>query len=82
LTKLPYPVDHNVPVPKIVHRWNARYPWKELKINDSFFVPCAEIDLVGTRNALSSCRSWAQKKTGYKFVLRTMNQGIRVWRVE
>lgn len=87
-----YPIERGIQVPKIKHRkqYSAKYPWEKLECcsqdgspdDESFLVPCHELDLASTMNSLTSCRNWMQKKTGKKFVLRSTNQGVRVWRVE
>ena len=77
-----YQVDDSlVPIPKI--RTGARekgqnltYPFADLEPDQSFFVEGAS-----ARN-LSGCAAYAGKILGRKFIARTMDGGVRVWRTE
>ena len=55
---------------------NLSYPFGELALNQSFFVSGAS-----ARN-ITGCAAYAGKVLGRKFVARTMDDGVRVWRVE
>lgn len=77
-----YPIERGIPVPKVRPAGGPKYPWGSLQVDESFLVPCAEIDLASVMNGLTSCKSWAQKKLGYRFVMRRTNKGVRVWRVK
>ena len=69
-----YAVEKNVPIPKHDRRRQCKYPWKELGVGDSFYVPN------GNRNSLyAGARNWA-KKLNHKYVCRTEGRGMRVWR--
>ena len=63
-------IETGFPVPI---RTRAKYPWAEMKVGDSFFVPVkvpSDINITGAR-----------LNTGFKFVRRTVDGGVRVWRV-
>jgi len=72
------PVEKGVPIPR---RKNRKYPWQEMEKGDSFLVPCAISEIKHMESSVTSCRHHAQKVTGFKFVIRRTNRGIRVWRV-
>ncbi len=65
-------VDPNIPMPagRIASR---KYPWREMAIGDSFFIPDV------SRKSFSG-PSLAAKRTGFKFTVRTVEGGLRVWR--
>lgn len=68
-------IEKNIPIPTKAGRYN-RYPFKQLKINESFFVP------KGNRNNVSVAMAYFHRKnTNKRFVSRTVDNGIRVWRV-
>lgn len=70
-------IEKNVPVPTANGgRYRAcKYPWRELKPGQSFYVPN------GNRASINAgVQNWS-KKLNAKFTVRTMDGGIRVWRV-
>lgn len=68
-------IEKHVPIPRIK---GHRYPWKELEVDDSFFVSSG--DLKRTMDSLSSCRNQAQIRYGRRYTLRKEDGGVRVWR--
>lgn len=71
-----FQIDANVPIPEK----QMRYPWKQLKVGHSFFVPGK------TPQDIGACRQYATRTLGYKFVSRKLTErgvvGVRVWRIE
>jgi hypothetical protein len=65
-----FKIDEGIPMPEKRH--SPKYPWKEMEVGDSFFVP--------KRAFLASSASlrYAPKK----FSQRAVDGGVRVWRVE
>lgn len=83
-TQYLYTVDKGVPLPVKAGEFkpgNAKYPWPQMKVNDSFFVENAKNSLI------TSAISWAKyhKKT-WRFVTHSATEkgkkGIRIWRVK
>lgn len=74
-----FPIEKGVEIPKITRVGsggnNRKYPWNEMEIGDSFFVPGANARQFGTT-------SQASKRTGKRFTMRTVEGGVRVWRIE
>lgn len=76
-----FKIESNLPIPE--SKWVGRtpkYPWKQMKVGDSFLVPttpdvCNKI----VRQRLSV---GAYKSSCGKFATRIVNEGVRVWRVE
>lgn len=57
---------------------HAKYPWDLMEIGQSFFVPG---DPVKAMNSVTSCRRYAQKRYGTRYAIRTVEGGVRVWRI-
>ena len=82
-----YAVDKEIPIPdnpRICHinkpKKKTKYPFDEMDIGDSFFVPFEEA--VPNKTVLSRIRSAmkAEYAKDFKFIARKMNDGVRVWR--
>lgn len=78
-------IEKGIPIPKPKPGFkgkNRKYDWDAMDIDDSFMVwrPAAEI--TRTFNTLTSCRAHAQRKTGFKFEIRKVAGGLRVWRTK
>lgn len=54
---------------------NAKYPWREMQVGDSFLAPGTTI------HKFNSVRLYGEKMTGFKFASRTVPGGVRVWRI-
>ncbi len=58
----------------------AKYPWRSMKVGDSFFVAGR------TAKSIGGSTSNARKTLGHSFVARTIihegQEGVRVWRTE
>ena len=72
------PVESDIPVQGKNRRY--KYPFHELEIGQSFCVRCHQIEKQRLMDSMTSCRWQAEQKFGGKFVIRTVNGGIRVWR--
>lgn len=53
----------------------ATYPYKEMSVGDSFFVPEGKMQTISNLNWRSG------KALGCKFIARQVDGGVRVWRV-
>lgn len=74
-----------LPAPKAFKGATPKYPWLQLGVGESFFVPCKPSqkprELV---RVLSSCANFQAKKSGADFKVRPVyaDNGARVWRVK
>jgi hypothetical protein len=72
----PIKIDKNVPIPKGRH--NAKYPWKELEVGDSFFIPGKDA------KSTSGIKRSAKNSAGIDILTRAVTEngvnGMRVWR--
>jgi len=81
-----FKIEKNVPIP--ARRGGGppnKYPWRDMEVGDSFFVPANG----KSRNALmraltSSTQSKSLARDGLKFTARTDAEanGVRVWRIK
>jgi len=59
-----------------------KYPFTQMELNDSFFVPAPNGNEDKTRSSLSAALTAANKSMRpIKFTLRKLEGGFRVWRV-
>ncbi len=72
-------IDKNIPFPSR-NSWHAKYPFPEMEVGDSFFVPNKT-----TRDLCGTVAGWTKRHPGAKFTSRTVREndidGVRVWRV-
>jgi len=52
------------------------YPFKQMKIGDSFIVPEKQ------RDGVNSCIQLRRKETAHRYSTRTVKNGVQVWRVK
>jgi len=64
-------IEKGVPVP-LGGRGRAKYPWRQMKVGDSFFAPATR--RINPR--------MAEQSTGFKFATRVEGDGVRIWRVK
>ena len=74
-----FQISNDVPIPANRAHGNAKYPWRDMQVGSSFFIPGR------TAGALAGAKSTAKKNTGFRFTTRTVTEngvnGCRVWRV-
>lgn len=65
---------------------NAEYPFAKMKVGDSFLVPVhgktSPAKVTERRRSLARRMFCAKRSLGFTFSLRTMKDGIRIWRVK
>jgi hypothetical protein len=76
-------VERGVPIPPKGYGKNI-YPWRSMETGDSFMVPCPAISKETERlfNTLTKCANNHRLKTGKRFTMRRVMEGIRVWRTK
>lgn len=67
-----FKIEKNVPLrsPRKV------YPWGKMAVGDSFFVPEVKVTSVTSSATLAGARM------GMKFTCRSVDGGVRIWRIE
>lgn len=72
------PVERQVPLPD--PSTGTKYPWAEMQVGDSFFVPDRRSP------NMSSTAGAAGRRLGRRFTVRAVQEkgrrGVRVWRLE
>ena len=72
-----YQIEKGIPAPeKYGVGRPSRYPFADMEVGDSFFVPDAPA------NRLACAATWATKRYNRRFITRVVEHGVRVWRVE
>lgn len=73
-----YEIEDDHPLPAVAPNRGRRekYPWMQMEVGSSFYVPDAVVARV------KSSASKAKKRTGRTFVVRQVEGGVRVWRYE
>ena len=71
-----FQIEKNVPIPPR-REYKTKYPWDEMDVGDSFYVP-------NTKSGSIACGVYRASKRfeGKKFISRSEAGGIRVWRVK
>ena len=76
----PIKIETDIPLPLVTRR-GTRYPFAEMKIGESFFLSCAsKHEALKAQATVGHCARYALGRN--KIVTRTVEGGIRVWRIE
>jgi hypothetical protein len=67
-------IDKNIALPP--EKKNNNYPYKQMKVGDSFFIQDGKISVICNSNYRMS------KQLSQKFTARKEGEGVRVWRTE
>jgi hypothetical protein len=77
---MPYEIENDIPLPKPTaggpHKGEMRKAIETLSIGQSIFVRDKK------NNYVSSICQPSQKKFGYRFTVRTVDGGCRIWRIK
>ena len=71
-----FKVEKGIPVPPR----QARYPFREMKVGESFFVPCTDEEKARIQNRLTN--SCAKARGFGTFTVRRVEGGVRAWKIE
>lgn len=81
MSRLEYQPESGVPIPQLKYGANGgKYPWSELLVGDSFFVPHATIHRMSTLCS-HRCERYEVKYT-CRTVVESGVKGVRVWRTK
>lgn len=73
-----FTIEKNVPLIQHTSYQKNQYPFMSMKAGDSFLVTGEK----AKKNTVAASVYYYNKKTGWKFVQRKVENGIRVWRLE
>ena len=71
-----FAIEKGIPIPPHGNSRTSKYPWADLCVGDSFFVPGVKTD------AMAGSKANATKKYNAKYSMRAVDGGVRVWRIE
>lgn len=77
-------IEKNIPLPPRAYDKagrNARYPFPDMEIGDSFILKLSADPKKAKRGAISCLMSYHARKRGAKYAGRRLPEGLRVWRV-
>jgi hypothetical protein len=74
-----FPIEKGVAVPAT--RSEGKYPFRVMEIGDSFFVPCEEAVRVARAHTIKTAAKKFRAPGQWRFVVRSVPAGIRVWKV-
>lgn len=80
-----YRLQDNIPIPpRVIVGRRSKYPFKEMTIGSSFLVSKKEAngDLERLMTRMTSAAATAGKHFNYKFTLRKLPDGVRIWRIQ
>jgi hypothetical protein len=79
-----YPIEKGIKIPKINAKRLYKYPFRDMELNDSFFISCEETDskMQELKRRVSSSITSASTRLSRKFILREVDNGVRVWRIK
>ena len=79
-----FAVEKGIPAPDYRTFENRRYyPWKDMEVGDSFYVPArTDEGVTKLQVATSSTAIGAGKRLKTRYTVRQEGEGVRVWRVE
>lgn len=72
-------VDKNIPIP--MGKYHYKYPLSLMEVGDSFLIIQSDFPTTG-RSGIFAYVSQFAKRNNKKFTLRTVDGGVRCWRVE
>jgi len=80
-----YQIETNIPVPAAKSGGSSAsvYPLGDMYVGDSFLVPLTPVTPEDRRRVTAATSGYAarHKANGVKFSIRTVDGGLRVWRV-
>lgn len=65
----------------VTSRKNLSYPWHEMEVGDSFFVPAKDYPKSGVFSVRNAAVA-AEARLGRIFTTHATSDGVRVWRIE
>lgn len=69
-----YTIEKKVPLPEL--RSDHKYPFSKMTVGDSFLWEGK------TSTKISVASNYYRKKLGFRFTIRAVEGGFRIWRVE
>ena len=77
-------IEKNVNLPPRKHGKEKLYPLNEMKVGESFFLPCKNNKMCYRRQSHvhTAAKRRGLKKRGMRFITRKVKGGMRCWRIK
>lgn len=76
-------IEKNIPIPSKGFRKEFKFSFIfEMEVGDSFLLKCTPEELAVKRSRMNSQINYHTKSEGLKFSSRTVEDGVRYWRVK
>ena len=75
-------IEKGVEIPESKSGLVRKYPWADMQPGDSFLVPFNGEPAHRVRENATAAASYAKRHFDWKLCTRTVEGGIRVWRIE
>jgi hypothetical protein len=72
-----YRIERGIGIPPKTGSFVIKYPWRGMKVGDSFTVPVKDLPASGAGAIRSSARSH-----GFRAATRTQGNQVRAWRIK
>lgn len=69
-------ISRDVPIPS-----KSVYPFEDMAVGDCMFVPGSDFETPKEHWRVSSAARYNGLRLGFKFTVRMMDDGVRVWRI-
>lgn len=73
-----FAIEKGTPIPKL-GELQRLYPFGQLEVGECLLIPVSTGAQV--RSIRCAANIFARKNPGYRFTVRKMNDGVRVWRI-
>ena len=85
-SKQMFEIEKDIPIPPLKgNRKETLYPFNQMEVGDSFFVPFGEDEKLTKMRVSASigqrCRHYKKNGQPNRFSMRSVGTGVRVWRV-
>lgn len=77
-----FEIEKDVPLSESSKGKKNAYPLRAMDVGDSFLVPANGSDVSVLRNRLAASVRYVSMQNGWKFSVRKVEGGLRVWRTE
>ena len=73
-----FKIEKNIQTPRRKYQSRKNYPFDKLEIGDSFFVP----ETRTSKRSIAAYSSLMGKLLNKRFITKTQENGVRIWRIE
>jgi hypothetical protein len=75
-----FKIEKDIPISEAVRGRRTKFPWQQMKVGDSVLLPKKYKRASAIYASIAA--NWARKnEPEWKFITRTVEKGVRVWRM-